>query len=131
MVAGALLAFIVVSLYAAFAFGFGLIKLAQENVRADQILVERMETLRAYNWSKISGGSYISTNFVVGFSGTNGAWRGVLYTGTVAVAPPPSNESYTNSLRQVTVTLAWTSGAPRTRSMTTFVSQYGVATYKP
>ena len=132
MIAASLLAFVVVSLYAAFVFGFGLIKLSQENLRADQILLEKLETLRVYDWPRTSGGSYFPTNFTAWFSGTNGSARGAVYTGTIAISPAPINESYTDTLRQVTVSLAWVSGsATRSRTMTTFVSKYGIDTYKP
>ena len=49
-----LLTFVVVALYAAFAFGFSVIKLSQEDVRANQILLQKLETLRIYDWSKIT-----------------------------------------------------------------------------
>ena len=132
MIAVCLLAFVVVSLYASFVFGFGLVKLSQENLRADQILLEKLETLRVYDWTRISGGSYFPTNFTAWFSGTNGAARGAVYTGTIAITPAPVSESYADTLRQVTVSLTWVSGgAARNRSMTTLVSKYGIDTYKP
>ena len=53
-------------------------------------------------------------------------------TGTITIAPAPLTESYADTLRQVTVTLAWNSGsALRSRTMTTLVSKYGIDTYKP
>ncbi len=116
-----------VALYAAFSFGFGTIKLSQEDLRADQIMVQKLETLRLYDWSKITNG-YLPTNFYASFS-TNG---GIGYHVTIAVDRVPMNESYSNSLRQVTVSLDWFSaGVPRNRSMTTLVSENGLQTYKP
>ena len=127
MVATWLLTFVVVSLYAAFSFGFSTIKLSQEDLRANQILLQKLETLRVYDWSKITSG-YIPTNFTASFS-TNG---GVTYEGTIAIDPAPVTESYSNTLRQVTVSLSWVStGVPRNRSMTSMVSQNGIQTYKP
>ena len=131
MVAGALLGFMVFSVYTAFSFGFTTIALSQENLRADQILVQKLETLRIYDWAKLNGG-YIPTNFTTSFSTNGGVAQGVTYTGSVSITPVPLTESYSNTLRQVTVTLGWTSGGiARTRSMSTFVSQYGIQTYKP
>ena len=138
LVAGVILALVVVSLYGAFSLGFTSIRLAQENVRADQILVDKLETLRVYDWSKITGSSFIPTNFTTAFSpaaptGAPSASRaGTIYTGTIAVTNAPLTESYGDTLRQVTVTLQWnSSGVARSRSMTTFVSQNGIQTYKP
>ena len=128
MVATALLTSIVVGLYAAFSFGFATIKLAQEGLRADQILVQKLETLRIYDWSKITNG-YLPTNITTSFA-TNGG--GVIYGVSIAVAPAPVTESYSNQLKQVTVSLSWLSGGVnRNRSMTTLVSQNGIQTYRP
>jgi Tfp pilus assembly protein PilV len=130
LVAGALLAFVVFSLYSAFSFGFTTIRVTQENLRADQILVQKLETLRMYDWSKISS-SYIPASFTATYS-SGGSNQGVTYAGAISIVPAPLTESYSNTLRQVTVTLSWLSGGvPRTRSMTTFVAQNGIQTYKP
>lgn len=133
MVGAGILAVSIVSLYGAFSFGFSTIKLSQEEVRADQILVQKLETLRIYDWSKMTNG-FVPTKFTVSFS-TNGTERGVTYEGSLSIAPfvaTPANESYSSNLRQVTASVAWLSGSVlRTRSMTTLVSQYGIQTYKP
>ena len=130
MVGAAILAFTVVALYGAFSFGFSTIKVSQEDVRADQILVQKLETLRIYNWTNVIN-NFVPTNFTAYYS-TNG---GVTYDGSLSVTPfvPTAvNETYTDSLRQVTVSVGWISGGvPRTRSMTTLVSQYGIQTFKP
>ncbi len=116
-----------VGLFGAFSFGFSTIKISQEDVRASQILLQKLETLRVYDWSKITN-SYFPTNFTVNYS-TNG---GVTYDGAIAIDPVPMAESYSNTLRQVTVSLYWVStGVPRYRVVTTLVSQNGIQTYKP
>jgi hypothetical protein len=122
-----LLTLVVVGLFGAFSFGFSTIKISQEDERASQILLQKLETLRVYDWSKITNSSF-PTNFTVNYS-TNG---GVAYDVTVAVDPVPMAESYSNTLRQVTVSLSWVStGVPRYRVVTTLVSQNGIQTYKP
>lgn len=130
VIGAAILALTVVALYGAFSFGFSTIKVSQEDVRADQILVQKLETLRVYDWTNIIN-NFATTNFTAYYS-TNG---GVQYNGALSVTPfvaSTANESYTDSLRQVTVSVDWISGGvPRTRSMTTLVSQYGIQTYKP
>lgn len=133
MVGAAILAFTVVSLYGAFSFGFSTIRLSQEEVRADQILVQKLETLRVYDWSQITN-NYVPKNFTSTFS-TSGSEQGVTYTGSLSVTPfvpSAANESYSDSLRLMTASVEWISGGiSRTRSMTTLVSQYGIQTYKP
>lgn len=130
MVGAGVLAVTIVALYGAFSFGFSTIKLSQQEVRADQILVQKLETLRVYNWTNIVN-NYVPTNFTEWFS-ANG---GVSYDGAVNVTtfvPSAANESYSDTLRQVTVSVGWISGGvPRVRTMTTLVSQYGIQNYKP
>jgi len=130
MVGAGILALTMVALYGAFSFGFSTIKLSQEEVRADQILVQKLETLRVYNWTNIIN-NYIPTNFTQWFSETGG----VNYDGSLSISPfvpSTANETYSDTLRQVTVSVQWISGrVARTRSMTTLVSQYGIQTYKP
>jgi hypothetical protein len=122
-----LLTMMVVGIFGGFSFGFSVIKLSQEDTRASQILLQKVETLRVYEWSKITNG-YFPTNFTATFS-TNG---GAAYQGTIAIEPAPMAESYSNSVRQVTASLSWIStGVPRHRTVTTLVSENGIQTYKP
>lgn len=131
LVGAGILGFTVVTLYGAFSFGFTTIRLSQEEVRADQIMVQKLETLRVYDWSKITN-NFLPTSFSTSFSSDG---TGASYYGSFSVTPfvpSGSNESYSNTLRQVTVSLGWLSGGvQRTRSMSTLVSQYGIQTYKP
>jgi hypothetical protein len=134
MIGGCILGFSVVSLYSAYSFGFALIRLSQENVRADQILVQKLETLRLYNWSQsqlTAAGGVIPATFTNSFA-PGSTSPGAVYNGAITVTGAPVSESYSNTLRQVTVTLSWISGnVTRTRSMSTLVSQNGIQTYKP
>jgi|ERR1051326_2870941 hypothetical protein len=131
LVGAGILGFTVVTLYGAFSFGFTTIRLSQEEVRADQLLVQKLETLRVYDWSKITN-HFLPTRFGTSFASDG---TGVSYDGWLSVTPfvpSAANESYSNTLRQVTVSLEWVSGGiQRTRSMSTLVSQHGIQTYKP
>ena len=131
LVAGAILGFSVVTLYSAFSFGFSLIRVSQETVRADQILVQKLETLRLYNWTQTNpSGGIIPQTFTNSFA-PNTASPGVTYNGTISIYAAPLTESYSNSLRRVTVSVNWPSGkVTRTRTMSTLISQYGIQAYK-
>jgi len=134
VVAFGILGLLIFSFYAALSSGFTTIRVSQEDVRADQILMQKLETLRVYHWTTIFTNGYIPTNFLAGFSVTNGVTNGVVYNGTITVAPFPvsaANESYAGSLRQVSASVNWLSaGVLRNRSITTLVSQYGIQTYR-
>jgi prepilin-type N-terminal cleavage/methylation domain len=132
MVGFLILGITVAALCGGFSFGFNSIKLSQEEVRADQILVQKMETLRVYQFTNLLNGSF-PTNFPAWYS-TSNAVHGVAYNGTISISPfvPTSGEAYSNTLRQVTVSVSWFSeGMNHTRSMMTLVSTNGIATFKP
>jgi hypothetical protein len=126
----AVLGFMVVSLYAGFSSGFAVLRVARENLRATQILEERMEVVRLIKWNDVAPG-FIPTTFVAPFypNETSGA-SGLAYTGTVSITKAPISESYAKHLRMVQIDLTWQSGlVTRTRQMTTFVSEYGTQKY--
>ncbi len=132
MVAVALLAFMLVSLYAGFSSGFAVVRTARENLRATQILEERMEVIRLINWADVAPG-FIPTTFTAPFyadNPTNPAPGSFTYSGTVSIAPAPISESYSNSIRAIQIDLTWTSGnVTRQRQMITYVSRYGLQNY--
>lgn len=134
MVGFLILGVTVAALCGGFSFGFNTIKLSQEEVRADQILVQKLESLRVYDWTNVIKPGFIATNFTAYYSQSN-AVRGVTYNGIMRVSPfvPSATlESYTNTLRQVSASVSWFSeGMNHTRTMMTLVSTNGIATYKP
>ncbi len=124
--------FMLVSLYAGFSGGFALLRLARENLRATQILAERMEVIRLIKWDNVSSG-FIPATFTAPFFAndpTNGVSGGFNYAGTVVVSGAPVAENYAGDLRMIQIGLSWSSGnVQRTRQMTTFVSKYGLQNY--
>ena len=52
--AAGLIGVISVTLYIAIAQGFAATQVARENLRATQILQEKMETIRLYGWDQIN-----------------------------------------------------------------------------
>jgi hypothetical protein len=129
--AAALAGIMFMTAIAGFSNAFSTLQLDRENSRATQILLEKTEMLRVYNWDQITGNdtnTYIPTTFTVPFyPGTNDSNGGFNYSGTVVITNLVTTASYSNDLRTVTITLTWTSGkAPRSRTMTTYVSQYGL-----
>jgi len=131
MVALSVLGFMVVSLYAGFSSGFAVLRVARENMRATQILQERMEVLRLIRWDDVTPG-FIPTTFTAPFYATeptNTPVGSFGYTGTVIITNPPA-ETYSDHLRMIKIDLTWTSGnVTRSREMTTYVSKYGLQQY--
>jgi type II secretory pathway pseudopilin PulG len=132
MVASGLTGLVFLAFMAGLSMTFKGVQLDRENSRAAQILLEKTEVLRLYTWNQLTGADtnvYVPTNFTAPFFPDNNS-GGFNYTGTVAVASVPLSETYSNDLRQVTLTLNWTSSnLQRSRSMTTLVSRYGLQNY--
>lgn len=133
MIGSALAAMVFVSIYVGFSGGFGLIQLSRENLRATQIMQDRMETLRLYSWDQINSNGFIPPTFTAPFyaiTGTTNAAEGLQFFGTLAITRAPLWESYASDLRMVVVELVWTNGVvARRREMTTLVSRYGIQNY--
>jgi len=110
------------------------VQLARENLRATQILQEKMETMRVYNWDQINASGFVPTTFSEPFYAVdeddNGGFN---YTGSVLITNAPaslSSTSYASDLRMVIIQVQWTVGeAVRRREARSLVSQYGLHSY--
>jgi prepilin-type N-terminal cleavage/methylation domain-containing protein len=130
MVAVALVAVVFVSLYTGISNGFAFAKATRENLRATQILQEKMETVRLYTWDELNQPGFVPTNFFEGFYGSGTNNGGVTYTGRVVIASAPISESYSNDLKMVSIQLSWKSGkVVRYRQMQTLTAKHGLQNY--
>jgi len=133
------------SLYAGITAGFGALNSARENLRATQVMIDKMETLRLYSWNQVAtfgtSTSYIPSTFTESFYPTTTNYSastvstgsttgsGFTYYGTVEVASAGFTQNYSNSVKLVTITLRWTNGMARSQSMSTYTAQYGIQNY--
>jgi type II secretory pathway pseudopilin PulG len=131
LVAISVLAVMFVSLYIGFSGGFAIIKVARENLRATQILQEKMETIRLYTWEQVNTEGFIPESFIENYYSTStNNTSGIWYTGAVSVATTKLTESYADDVREVKINIQWTSaGTKRSREMTTFVTRNGLQNY--
>jgi prepilin-type N-terminal cleavage/methylation domain-containing protein len=130
MVTVALMSFVVISLHMSISSGFGLMALSRENMRATQILQEKMETIRLYSWSQINSNGFIPATFEALFSPTSTSASDLHFSGTVTITNVPPTESYSNDMRLVIVRVMWKSGnVQRTREMQALISRYGLQNY--
>jgi type II secretory pathway pseudopilin PulG len=135
MVASGLAALMFMAGMTAFSSTFRIVAQNRENARAVQVLLEKTELLRLYNWDQITGNdthTFIPATFTAPYSpDTNHA--GFSYWGTVLITNVPITETYSNDLREVIITVTWSSvnsgSVFHTRSLTTFVSRYGLQNY--
>ena len=129
------------ALFSAFGAGFLTIRMARENLRATQIMLEKVETIRLYSWPQVTNNTgFIPTTFTnkydpVGQTGN----EGLHYYGTLIITNVNPAQmggmgdvapKYTNDLRMVIVRLNWKTGdLVRTREFRSFISRCGLQDY--
>ena len=129
------------ALYAGMSSGFAYTQTLRENLRATQVMLERMEGIRLYNWDRqLNSNSFLPSTFTayyhpaIGGTGVNSGVRfdGTLSVGAVSLSPWAS---YADNMRLVTVTVNWrtqfgsSNSVLRTRRMRTYVARYGMQNY--
>ncbi len=131
----ALLGTMMVSLYGGIASGFAITQLARENLRGTQIMLERMEGIRLYNWNQIAVSNLVPatfTSYYYPLNTTNGN-QGITYSGTMTIAPATNLSpavTYGTNMLSVIVSLSWTNNKyVRTRTMSTLVAKNGIQNY--
>ena len=124
----AIIGIVFVSLYTGMTTGFESIRDSQENLRATQIMTEKFEAMRLYNWSQIIDPGFIPETFTESYA-PNSTKPGITYTGTIRIFNA-GTEPYMTDLRGVHITLTWTSGGrANRRTLSSFVARYGLQNY--
>jgi len=135
MMGVAIMGTMMISLYGGIASGFAITQLARENLRGTQIMLERMEGVRLFNWNQLTNASMIPPTFTSYYYplATSNGTEGITYYGTMSIdSATDLNPSvgYAANLRSINVTLTWTNGGyQRVRTMSTIVAQNGVQNY--
>lgn len=134
VVALAIMVVMFVSLYAGMSSGFAVTQVARENLRATQIMLERMEGIRLFNYSQLTNvdlNPLSFTNYYYPLAGP-GESKGIPYVGTVTVTDAALNPAatYSGNLRRITIRVEWKSGGvTRSRSMVTYSGRDGMQNY--
>ncbi|HWX19616.1 MAG TPA: type II secretion system protein [Candidatus Binatia bacterium] len=140
LVATAILGFAGASVYWGLAAGNSLIQCTRENLRATQVMVQKMEAIRLLTWSQVGDtNNYLTSNFVEVYDplGSTNSSGGAKYRCYVSASTPAVGElpeAYRTNMRTITVTLYWTnySGAAAVvhkREMQTRVARNGMQNY--
>jgi Tfp pilus assembly protein PilV len=137
----AILAVMLVSLYGGMSSSFAVIQFSRENLRATQIMLERIEGLRLYNWNQLVYSNMIPTTFTNYYYplAAQGEAKGCTYIGkmeigTAALSP---SATYSANMRAINVTVYWTNyngknltkKIVRSRSMRTYTARDGIQNY--
>ena len=123
---------VLTSLYAGMSQGFRVTQIARENLRATQVMVERLESIRLNTFDQLDAPGFVPTNAVDEpyywvSSNNNGGFD---YSVMVTISNAPITESYSADLRLVNVKVDWTSGGIfRSRQMSTLIARNGLQAY--
>lgn len=113
---------------------FSVVKMSREDVRATQIMTQKLEAVRLCTWSELTNFSFVEPYDPLGSTNKS---AGVNFFGTVTKSPAttiPVTASYLNNMCLVTVNLVWTnrSGSNplvHNRQMQTHYARYGLQSY--
>lgn len=114
--------------------GFYVLQNTREDLRATQILMQRVEAIRLCTWSELTNFTFQESYDPL--SGTNQS-GGAKYFGSVAIGSAssiPNSVAYAPNMCQVTVNVSWTNynlnvAVPHSRQMQTQVARYGLQNY--
>ena len=129
LMASGMAAIAFIALYSSFGLAFSSVQACRQDLRATQILVDKMEAFKNRTMDELDDSGLAPRTMVMRFSPseTNQGWA---YQGTITVENAPGTEAYSNDLRLVTVSLTWATGSTtRRKSMQTLVSRYGLNNY--
>jgi Tfp pilus assembly protein PilV len=138
MVSVFLIAVSMAGLYLGLGQGYTFTQENGQNMRATQIIGEKMETIRLYTWDQVTNGGFIPTSFTNYFypNGDSNGRVGIAFVGTLTVTNSGLSESYADDVRKVTVSVSWhsasnltTSAASHQLQATTLVARYGMQNY--
>ena len=134
IVAMAVVGIVVMALYGGITSSFLIIRIARENLRATQIMLEKMEVMRLCTWDQVNSNGFIPSTFTASYYTKNSTnLTGVIYDGRITIAPVTAlqiNGSYNDDMRKITVDVGWTTqNQNHTRQISTYVSRYGIQNY--
>jgi len=106
-----ILAVMILALYSAFIFGFASIKTNREDLRATQMLDQRIEAVRLCTWAQLSNYPASFTDYYDP-TGVSSNRAGATYYGTISTTGIatniPDTASYKSQVHLITVSVMWT-----------------------
>jgi hypothetical protein len=134
VVAVFVLTIIGVGFYGGLSYGFGVLQTTREDLRATQVMMQKLESVRLCTWSQLTNCSFAENYNPLGSTNST---SGTVYTGKLVVEPATNlvnSPTYQNNMALVTVSLSWTNYTrgvplPHKRQMQSEVARYGLQNY--
>ena len=142
MISVVILAIVFVSLFVAFSYGFTVIRTTREDLRATQILTQKIEGLRLCTYAQLSTmpNPFTFTDTYATVGNTNSS--SLIYNGTIILSQNPAlptggSTGYRDQVKLVTVTVTWKTpgisandpAVTHTRIMQTQSALFGLQNY--
>jgi hypothetical protein len=133
VVAVFVLTIIGVGYYGGLGYGFGVLQTTREDLRATQVMMQKLESIRLCTWSELTNCTFTENYNPL----TTNSTSGTIYSGKLVIGPATNlvnSPSYQNNMALVTVGLTWTNytrGVPlvHSRQMQSQVARYGLQNY--
>jgi prepilin-type N-terminal cleavage/methylation domain-containing protein len=132
MVCAGISGFLFLSLYSGIAQGFSSLQRAREKLRATQILMDKLEVIRLYNWDQINTDGFIPSTFTDYYYPLDhkSDKLGTVYHGAVTLTAADVDPAYADTMRRIVAEVTWIhGGVSHHHRMETLVSEYGVQNY--
>ena len=121
-----------VSIFGGISTSFAIVKTAREDLRATQIMLDKMETIRLYTWDQLNTPGFVPTNYVANYDGdgSDTNYTGIVYNGSMSIEPYSASTGFQTNLISVKTTLQWVqNGIVRNREMQSLVARNGLQDY--
>ena len=126
---------VILALYAGFIYGFSTMQVTREDLRATEIILQRLERIRLCAFDQITNSTINPTSSTEYYdpSDQSSGGGGVAYTIAYNASVPVSGtlpDAYRTNMLLVDVSASWYSGkSQHSRSMQTYVAQNGIQSY--
>lgn len=135
LLAMVILTVISTAFYSALSSSFTLVQNTREDLRATQIMTQKLEALRLCRWDQLT--NFSNFTFRENYDPLSTNASGTVFVGTVvtnAAAAIPDTAAYKPNMRLVSLTVSWTNyvgsaAIPHTRQMDAYVALYGIQNY--
>jgi type II secretory pathway pseudopilin PulG len=115
-------------LMSSFQYAFLAIKMARENQRATQVMLERSEAIRCFSWDNLDKVPPQTTDYYNPATQSKPVYT--VYTTVAAFSPSGSTPAYAANMKQLKTVVTWTTGSiARARTNVTYIAKDGVQNY--
>ncbi|MCF7669621.1 MAG: prepilin-type N-terminal cleavage/methylation domain-containing protein [Verrucomicrobia bacterium] len=130
LVASVVTLIVFVALYTGLAQGFRMIENARINTRSVEVMTSKIEWFRLLTWDQITNSAFVPDTFTEPVFPDDEQGEGPVFNGTIDINPVSFSTSYSNTLKEVVITLTWNAGGRAyTNQFSTLVAKDGMQNY--